>query len=144
MLIPYTRIAQKMLPLLLALFTTVPVQASDVSASVTIAGEVAPGVYGRVDIGTRPPPQLVYTKPVVIVQQPAVVRAAPLYMHVPPGHAKNWGKHCHNYNACAQPVYFVKSAEYEVRQRGSGKHSAGNEGKSKCKNGNKEHKGRKD
>jgi hypothetical protein len=88
--------------------------ASDVRVGVTVAGEVSPGVYGRIDIGNQPPP-LVYTKPVVIV--PAAVQVAPVYMHVPPGHAKNWGKHCHKYNACAQPVYFVKSAEYEQRGR---------------------------
>ena len=49
----------------------------------------------------------------VIVKQPRPVAVVPVYMHVPPGHAKNWSKHCHKYNACAQPVYFVKSAEYE-------------------------------
>lgn len=84
--------------------------ASDVSVGISVAGEVAPGVYGRVDIGNYPPP-LVYAQPVVIVKQPRPM--APVYMHVPPGHAKNWGKHCGKYNACNRPVYFVKSAEYE-------------------------------
>lgn len=91
--------------------------AGDVSIGVSVSGEVAPGVYGRVDIGnTRPP--LVYAQPVVIVQQPRPV--APVYMHVPPGHAKNWAKHCGKYNACARPVYFVKSAEYEPARSGKG------------------------
>jgi len=41
---------------------------------------------------------------------------------VPPGHAKNWAKHCHRYDACARPVYFVRSAEYEPRrEHGHGK-----------------------
>src|SRR5574341_2295691 len=88
-------------------------QAADVSVGVTISGEVAPGVYGRVDIGSRPPPPVLYAQPVVIVKP---VRAGPpvtpIYLHVPPGHAKNWSKHCRKYNACNQPVYFVKSAEY--------------------------------
>ncbi|HJV73046.1 MAG TPA: hypothetical protein VJ654_02390 [Noviherbaspirillum sp.] len=84
--------------------------ASDVYVGVSVAGEVAPGVYGRVNIGNTPPP-LLYAQPVVIVRQPRPM--APLYMHVPPGHAKKWEKHCHKYNACNRPVYFVKSAEYE-------------------------------
>jgi hypothetical protein len=34
-------------------------------------------------------------------------------MHVPPGHARDWSKHCRKYDACGVPVYFVKSREYE-------------------------------
>lgn len=87
------------------------VQAGNVDVGISVAGEVSPGVYGRVDIGnTRP--QVVYQQPVTIMRQPRQVAVQPVYMHVPPGHAKKWDKHCHKYNACAQPVYFVKSAEY--------------------------------
>src|SRR5574337_462800 len=40
---------------------------------------------------------------------PAVyVPRAPIYMYVPPGHAKHWAKHCARYAACGQPVYFLK------------------------------------
>lgn len=81
--------------------------------NVSVAGEVSPGVYGRVDIGNAPPPHILYPQPVVIVKQPRPVHVHPVYMHVPPGHAKNWRKHCHKYDACGTPVYFVKSAEYE-------------------------------
>jgi len=82
---------------------------------VTISGEVAPGVYGRVDIGSGPRPQLVNPQPVVVVRQ---ARApGPIYLHVPPGHARNWSKHCSKYNACSRPVYFVRSAEYEPGYR---------------------------
>lgn len=91
--------------------------AGDVNVGVSISGEISPGVYGRVDINNMPPPPVVYTEPVVIVKQPRPVAVAPIYMHVPPGHAKNWAKHCHKYNACSQPVYFVKSAEYEPNYR---------------------------
>ncbi len=83
------------------------------SINVSVAGEVSPGVYGRVDIGNAPPPRVLYPQPVVIVQQPRRVHAQPVYLHVPPGHAKNWSKHCRKYDACGTPVYFVKSAEYE-------------------------------
>src|SRR5512140_3071195 len=46
---------------------------ADVDISVAIRGEVAPGVYGRVDLGGRPPPTLVYAKPVLIERPPAHV-----------------------------------------------------------------------
>lgn len=80
--------------------------ALDVGVSIAIS---QPGVYGRVDIGPQPPAVL-YLQPVVIAQPVAYAR--PVYMWVPPGHAKNWGKHCHRYNACAVPVYFVRDDPY--------------------------------
>ena len=96
--------------------------ASAQSVRVTVAGEVAPGVYGRVDISNRPsPPPLVFPQPVVIVTQRHTSVMSPIYMHVPPGHARNWSKHCGRYNACNVPVYFVKSAEYEPGYKGPGK-----------------------
>jgi hypothetical protein len=91
-----------------------------VDVGVRASGEIAPGVYGRVDVRNRPPPLVLYPQPVIIVQQQR--RPAPIYLHVPPGHARNWSKHCHKYDACATPVYFVKSREYEPgyqRPRGS-------------------------
>ena len=106
----------------LALFCTAA-SAQATNVSVSVAGEVAPGVYGRVDIGNTPPP-VVYAQPVIIQRPARPVAVQPVYMHVPPGHAKNWGKHCHKYNACGQPVYFVKSAEYDEpgHKGGKGKH----------------------
>ena len=74
-----------------------------------------PGVYGRIDIGNYPPPVLVYPQPVIITTAPVVVQRQPIYLYVPPGHQKKWGKHCARYNACGQPVYFVK--EQWVRER---------------------------
>jgi hypothetical protein len=94
---------------------------ADVDIGVAIHGEIAPGVYGRVDIGGRPPPALVYAQPVIIEQPPPhVVVAEPLYLHVPPEHARAWRLHCHEYHACNRQVYFVKSREYEpgyIRER---------------------------
>jgi len=87
---------------------------ADVDISVALRGEIAPGVYGRVDLGGRPPPTLVYAKPVIIEQPPPhVVVAEPLYLHVPPEHARAWRLHCREYHACNRQVYFVKSREYE-------------------------------
>jgi hypothetical protein len=103
-----------------ALVAAVPLaHAQSVSVNATITGEIVPGVYGRVVLGNRPPPRVVYAQPVVavpvVVAQP--VPMEPIYLHVPPGHAKNWRKHCHAYNACNRPVYFVRSAEYEPGYR---------------------------
>jgi len=71
-------------------------------------------------LGGRTPPPLVYAQPVTVQPPPVVVGAppvAPIYLHVPPAHARNWRKHCHEYHACNRPVYFVRSAEYEPGYR---------------------------
>ena len=82
------------------------------SVSLSVAGQISPGVYGRVDIGNVPPP-VVYAQPVVIAPPPpSVVVPAPVYMHVPPGQAKKWSQYCGRYNACGVPVYFVRGPEY--------------------------------
>jgi len=83
--------------------------ATDVGVSVTVG---QPGFYGRIDIGNMAPPPVLYPQP-VIIQRPARIVAEPLYLRVPPGHAKNWGKHCSKYNACSRNVYFVRDDWYE-------------------------------
>lgn len=98
---------------------------------VTVSGEVAPGVYGRVDLGNGPRPHLVSEQPVVILRR---ARApGPVYLHVPPGHAKNWAKHCRKYDACSRPVYFVKSVEYEPGYKHPGRGEQKSAGKAKGK-----------
>jgi hypothetical protein len=89
---------------------TAPAFAADVGVSVQV-GE--PGFYGRIDVGNFPQPQLVYPRPVVIQPVPVGVVREPIYLHVPPGHAKNWRKYCRRYNACGQPVYFVQDGWYK-------------------------------
>ena len=74
----------------------------------TVGGEIAPGVYGRIEIGNAPPPPLLYPQPVVVHPPAVALPRSPIYLYVPPGHAKNWRKHCARYDACGQPVYFVK------------------------------------
>jgi hypothetical protein len=83
-------------------------QATDVGVSIQI-GE--PGFYGRIDIGNMPRPQLIYAEPVYVYRQPKVVYQ-PIYLRVPPGHEKNWKKHCSRYDACGRPVYFVRDGWY--------------------------------
>ena len=100
---------------------------------VIVSGEVAPGVYGRVDVSNSPRPPLVSPDPVVVVRQ---ARApGPVYLHVPPGHARNWAKHCRKYDACSRPVYFVKSAEYDpgYKHPGKGAQKSAAKGKGKGK-----------
>jgi hypothetical protein len=101
--------------LLLSSLLGLDARAADVGVSVQIS---QPGVYGRVDIGRFPQPAVVMPQPVVIAPQPVVV-AQPVYMWVPPGHQKNWRKHCSRYNACGVPVYFVQDRWYrqQVMQR---------------------------
>jgi hypothetical protein len=122
-----------------------------VAASATLAADVGvsisvgqPGFYGQIDIGSAPRPVLMYPQPVVIqpvhVVQPVPVQ--PLYLHVPPGHAKDWKKHCSKYNACARPVYFVKDDWYnnvyvphyeQEHGKGHGKGHGNGHGKGKGK-----------
>ena len=78
-------------------------RAADVGVSVHIGD---PGFYGRIDIGNYPPPPVIYRQPRVIVHE--VVERPPVYMRVPPGHAKKWGKHCHKYNACNERAYSAR------------------------------------
>jgi hypothetical protein len=91
----------------LALVTT-PALATDTAVSISIG---QPGFYGRIDIGDAPRPVLIYDEPIVVVRSYRVV-APPIYMRVPPGHAKNWKKHCAGYDACGRRVYFVQDAWY--------------------------------
>ncbi len=95
---------------LLMAIASVPSYAADVGVSI---GFDQPGLYGRIDIGRVPaPPLLVYQQPVVILPSPVAVQRRPIYMHVPPGHAKRWKTHCSRYGACGQPVYFVQEGWY--------------------------------
>lgn len=84
-----------------------PLLAGDVGVSLSIG---QPGFYGRVDIGGYPPPRVVYPQPVFVERVP--VSRAPVYLHVPPGHAKHWRKNCHRYGACGERVYFVQNNWY--------------------------------
>lgn len=95
---------------ILALVTALAGQAAlaaDVGVSVSV---YEPGFYGRIDMGGLPPPPVIYREPIV-VEHVTVVRE-PVYLHVPPGHAKKWRKHCHEYSACGQRVLFVQDNWY--------------------------------
>ncbi len=87
-----------------------PAMAADVGVSVTIG---QPGFYGHIDIGDYPYPEpvLIYREPIIIHRHAAVVYE-PIYLRVPPGHAKRWRYYCDRYDACDRPVYFVRDRWY--------------------------------
>ena len=94
----------------LVVVSTSAARAGDLGINVILSGQVAPGIYGQVQLGNAAPPPVVYAQPMLV--EPQSSPPPPVYLHVPPGHAKNWRKHCHEYHACNRPVYFVRSAEY--------------------------------
>jgi hypothetical protein len=97
-----------LLPLAALALAAPALAGTDIGVSVGIS---QPGFYGRIDIGSAgAAPVLVYPQPVLIARP--VVVPPPVYMHVPPGHAKNWRKHCAHYDACGRPVYFVQEDWY--------------------------------
>ncbi len=94
-----------------AVLSSASARATDVGASVSIGDS---GFYGRIEVGTLPkPPPVVYRSPMVV--EPAAVPAErpPIYLRVPPGHAKHWRKHCREYNACGERVFFVNERWYQ-------------------------------
>lgn len=99
----------KRLVIAATLLLSAPVFAADVGVSVSVN---QPGLYGRVDIGSFPAPQLIYPQPVLIQPAPVAVVQQPLYLHVPPGHARKWRKYCGRYDACGRPVLFVQDRWY--------------------------------
>lgn len=70
-----------------------------------------PGFYGRIDLGDFREPPVYYAEP-ILVERHTRYRAEPMYLRVPPGHMKKWGKHCSRYNACGRQVYFVRDEWY--------------------------------
>lgn len=80
---------------------------ADVGVSIRI-GE--PGFYGQLDIGGYDRPRFINARPILVRQR--YRNPAPLYLRVPPGHQRNWSKHCARYDACYRPVYFVRDEWY--------------------------------
>jgi hypothetical protein len=103
---------KRLLFTVIAAVATVPAFAGDVSATLGIS---QPGFYGQITIGDLPRPAVIYTEPMWVERPVKVVRVVqPIYLHVPPGHAKHWSKHCAEYGACGRPVYFVREDWYQT------------------------------
>jgi hypothetical protein len=81
-------------------------------------------VFGRVDSGRYPPPQVVVQRPVIIAPPRVVVAEPdPVYLWVPPGHRRDWRRYCGRYDACGVPVYFVRDEWYQGNvYRGQGRY----------------------
>lgn len=92
---------------LAAVAVTTPALAADAGVPASIG---QPGYYGRLDLSNFPPPQVIYRQPIIIGQ--ALMDRPPVYLRVPPGHAKHWKKHCGEYNACGERVFFVEDKWY--------------------------------
>jgi hypothetical protein len=87
----------------------VPALGADIGVSINVA---EPGLFGQITLGNLPaPPPVIYAQPVVVAPVAGVV-VAPIYLHVPPGHEREWARHCGEYHACGRPVYFVREDWY--------------------------------
>lgn len=82
--------------------------AADVGISVSVG---QPGFYGQIDIGDFSQPPVIYPQPVMIIKGP--MERPPVYLRVPPSHAKHWGRYCRKYDACGERVFFVQEGWYE-------------------------------
>lgn len=73
--------------------------------------DIAPGAQGRISIGVPSPPAWRAPAPTPVYVHPPLVQyqhqQQPIYLAVPPKHAKKWHKHCHRYGACTRPVVLV-------------------------------------
>lgn len=80
--------------------------AGDVGVSISVG---QPGFYGRIDVGNVRP-SVIYAEPMMIER--VYAPAPPMYLRVPPGHYRNWARHCGYYGACGRQVYFVREDWY--------------------------------
>jgi opacity protein-like surface antigen len=80
---------------------TAPAVADDVGVSVSIG---QPGFYGQINIGDYPQPRVIYAQP-RIIERGISMNREPVYLRVPPGHARNWKHHCREYHACGERVF---------------------------------------
>lgn len=70
----------------------------------------APDFYGRVEVVGTLRPAVVNRKPILVER--AWAAGEPIYLRVRPGHAEQWTRHCLEYFACDDPVYFVRDDWY--------------------------------
>ncbi len=100
---------QAIFVLMLAFVCTGSAWADHVGVSVSIG---QPNFFGEIDLSGIAPPPVIRENPIIIKRPSHGALLAPIYLRVPPSHAKNWRKYCGRYNACNRPVYFVKDDWY--------------------------------
>lgn len=95
--------------LILALAATAPFAVSH-AAQAPFVGDS--GSFGPIDTDRKasPRPKLVFASPKTVDR--GAKNNKPIYLRVPPEHAKSWGKHCQEYQACDRPAYFVADSWY--------------------------------
>lgn len=122
---PKSLLASLVIPLAAGL--AAPAAEAQVGLSIQLGD---PRYYGRLDVGGGwgwgsglPTRALIRPRPVVVNPGWRGRPPAPLLLRVPPGHARNWEKHCHRYGACGVPALFVRDdwyrEVYAPRWRGS-------------------------
>jgi hypothetical protein len=94
-----------------------------------------PGVYGQINIGNFPQPRFINAQPILIAPPAQYMQQEPMYLYVPPGHQRDWRRHCHRYNACGRPVYFVH--EEWVRERYAEEHRGEGRGEGRGERGDR-------
>jgi len=100
--------------------------AADVGVSIQFA---QPGVFGRVDIGQFPQPQVIVAQPLLVAPPPpAMPPPEPIYLWVPLEHRKHWDRYCGQYHACGHPVYFVNHVWYKDHVLAHESHGGGDRG----------------
>lgn len=133
---------KRFIPTLALFAVTATASAADVGISVTVN---QPGLYGRIDIGNLPPPQVIYTEPQLVMPVPrGLPPPEPIYLHVPPGYEKHWRKHCAKYHACDRPVYFVHEDWYRNVYAPRHREDRGDRGRDEGRHDQGRHEGRRD
>jgi len=87
--------------------TTISAPALAADVGVLVSGG-QPGFYGLLDIGSFPPPQVIYRQPKV-VKRGITDHRLPVYPRVSPDHASHGIKHCREYNASGERVLFEQN-----------------------------------
>ncbi len=120
---PATSFSRHVRWLYLGVLAMISSSALAADVSISLHGQVQPGLYGSVSVGERYP-TVIYQEPVrvyhpepVYVERhystshyaPVVVQ--PIIIHAPKKHRKHWKKHCHQYRACGREVRFVEVYE---------------------------------
>lgn len=119
------KLKKMLLPGLFAITTLLVPQTQARDVSISVQGQIQPGVYGHIQVGQ--PAVRVYHQPVYqqpVYHQPVYVHhdyaPQPIYVQTvlvqaPRKHRKHWKKYCHHYGACQQRVQFVE-VDYRPRQ----------------------------
>jgi hypothetical protein len=76
--------------------------------NVTAGGPLKPGIYGRIVIKGPSAPPVIYPQPVIASEAVVPPGVQPVYLYVPPGQVRKWKQNCAKWQACEQPVLFVR------------------------------------